>query len=57
MTVGEWEERAEACRLAGDPLRVDPAEYASLVRLRLCHDSLNREDHSKHLFGVPLVVE
>ncbi len=56
MTVTEWEERAEEHRLAGEPLRIDPDEYASLVRLRLCHDPLSMEDHSRWLFGVPLVV-
>ena len=57
MTVGEWEERAEAARLDGVPLHVDPGEYAALVRLRLCHDPLSMEDHTSHLFGVPLVVD
>ena len=57
MTIGEWEERAEVARLAGEPLRIGPAEYAALVRLKLAHDPLTMADHSSHLFGVPLVVE
>lgn len=55
-TVGEWEERAEACRLAGDKLVIDPGEYAALVRLKLAHDPLDAADHTADLFGVPLVV-
>lgn len=56
MTVGEWEERAEEHRLAGEPLRIGPDEYASLVRLKLCGDPGNPLHHDEHLFGVPLVV-
>lgn len=56
MTIGEWQDRAEAARLEGNPLTIDAAEYASLVRLRLCSDPLSMEDHSTHLWGVPIVV-
>ncbi len=56
MTVTEWEERAEACRLAGDVLTIDPGEYDALVRLKLAHDPITPEDATSHLFGVPLVV-
>lgn len=56
MTVGEWEDRAEACRLAGEKLVIAPDQYASLVRLKLCSDPGNPLHHDEHLFGVPLVV-
>ena len=57
MTAGEWEERAEAARLDGVPLHIDPSEYAALVRLRLARDPLTMADHTAELFGVALVVE
>jgi hypothetical protein len=57
VTITEWEERAEEHRLAGEPLRIGPDEYAALVRLRLAHDPLDMADHTTHLFGVPLLVD
>ncbi len=57
MTATEWHDRAEACRLAGDRLVIDPDEYASLVRLKLCSDPGNPLHHDLDLFGVPLVVQ
>lgn len=57
MTVGEWEERAEAARLDGVPLTIGPDEYAALVRLRLCSDPIDIAEHDHDLFGVPLVVQ
>ena len=58
MTADEWHDlAAEASNIGGAPLRITPAEYAELVRLRLAHDPLDWADHTTHLDGVPLVVD
>jgi len=57
VTAGEWHDLAGAMGHVGTPLRITPAEYAELVRLRLAHDPLDWADHTTHLDGVPLVVD
>ncbi len=54
--VAAWRHRAAQARYAGEAVVVTREEYAELVRLRLCSDPLDIEEHDHDLWGVPLEV-